>query len=207
MHQLPGFPRPALSRKSDESAFSLVEITLAIGIIAFAFVALFGLLPTGLSVFRQSIDAANEMWIMQDLNTMIQVTDWSKDTKTGKSKVESLAFDKGGLIYFYDEEGRLTDTGRSLSPSANAAAEIKRLYAVKLVIDRVERPGGGIAGGDDQYMPNTYRVSTIFAPYTNPAALEQFTAIETPDDLKLLDKSSDLRTRSFIVSRMGSEKE
>lgn len=195
-----------LAPKSDESGFSLVEITLAIGIIAFAFVALFGLLPTGLSVFRQSIDAANEMWIMQDLNTMIQVTDWSKDSKTGTSKVEALSFSKGGLIYFYDEEGRLTDTGLSLDRSGSDEIELKRLYAVKLEIDRVERPGGG-GGAGGNYMPNTYRVSTIFAPYTNRQALEEFKAITSPDDLKQLSKATALKTRSFIVSRMGSEKE
>jgi uncharacterized protein (TIGR02598 family) len=205
MHQFPRFPHSVRSSKSDESAFSLVEITLSIGIIAFAFVALFGLLPSGLTVFRQSIDAANEMWIMQDLNTMIQVTDWSKDPSTGKSKVESLAFDKGGLIYFYDEEGRLTDTARSDEPSSDAAIELRRLYAVKLVIDQVERPGGGTGG--DKYMPNTYRISTIFAPYTDPSALAEFRGINKPQDLKILDRGSAIKTRSFVISRMGSENE
>ena len=206
MHQAPCFLRAARAPKSDQSGFSLVEITLAIGIIAFAFVALFGLLPSGLSVFRQAIDSANEMWIMQDLNTMIQVTDWSKDSGTGKSKVESLAFSKGGLIYFYDEEGRLTDTAPNLNSSGNNEIDLKRLYAVKLEIDRVERPGGG-TGGDDVYIPNTYRVITIFAPYTNPAALKEFAAVQGPDDLKKLNKGTALKTRSFIVSRMGSQKE
>lgn len=206
MHQAPRMSNAALPPKSDESGFSLVEITLAIGIIAFAFVALFGLLPSGLAVFRQSIDAANEMWIMQDLNTMIQVTDWSKDSGSGKSKVEALSFSKGGLIYFYDEEGRLTDTSQSLDRSGSNEIELKRLYAVKLELDRVERPGGG-GGAAGNFIPNTYRVSTIFAPYTNRLALEEFTAIKSPEDLKNLPKNTALKTRSFIVSRMGSEKE
>jgi uncharacterized protein (TIGR02598 family) len=205
MHQSPRSPQVARLSKSDESGFSLVEITLAIGIIAFAFVALFGLLPSGLSVFRQSIDAANEMWIMQDLNTMVQVTDWSKDSGTGKSKVESLSFSQGGSIYFFDEEGRLTDTAKALDRSSDDKIELKRLYAVKLELDKVERPGGGT--GSDKFIPNTYRVSAIFAPYTNPQALEEFKAISTPEDLKKLKKGTALRTRSFIVSRMGSEKE
>lgn len=207
MHQSPSSPRIARVRKLDESGFSLVEITLAIGIIAFAFVALFGLLPSGLSVFRQSIDAANEMWIMQDLNTMIQVTDWSKDPSTGKSKVESLAFNRGGLIYFYDEEGRLTDTARSIGANQNSAIEIRRLYAVKLVIDKVERPGGGSGGADDGFLPNTYRICTVFAPYTSPVALEQFTAIDSSEDIRDLSKTSPIKTRAFIVSRMGSLKQ
>ena len=47
------------------SGFSLVEVSLAIGIIAFAFVALFSLMPTGLTTFRSAIDTSNETWIMQ----------------------------------------------------------------------------------------------------------------------------------------------
>lgn len=110
------------------------------------------------------------------------------------------------MIYFYDEEGRLVDSAKSLSPSTKATDEIRRLYAVKLVIDKVERPGGAVGGGSP-FMPNTYRVSTIFAPYVNPAALAEFKTIDTPDQLKLLDKKTQLKTRSFIISRMGSEKE
>ena len=206
MHQTPSLPGAVRRPKRNESGFSLVEITLAIGIIAFAFVALFGLLPSGLGVFRQSIDAANEMWIMQDLNTMVQVTDWSKDSGSGKSKVEALSFSKGGVIYFYDEEGRLTDTAPGLEASGTPDIERKRLYAVKMELDRIQRPGGG-TGSADHFIPHTYRVNVIFAPYNMPAAREEFTAITSSDDLKQLKKGSLLKTRSFVVSRMGSEKE
>jgi hypothetical protein len=93
-----------------------------------------------------------------------------------------------------------------LDRATNDEIELKRLYAVKLEIDKVERPGGG-ASGNDRFIPNTYRVSTIFAPYTNPKALEEFKAITTPEDIKNLKKGSAVRTRSFLVSRMGSEKD
>jgi len=41
---------------SPAAGFSLVEVTLAIGIVAFAFIAVVGLIPTGLKLFRQSMD-------------------------------------------------------------------------------------------------------------------------------------------------------
>ena len=62
--------RPAALRRDD--GFSLVEVTLAIGIIAFAFVALFGLLPMGMTTFRAAVDSTNDTSIMQDLNSMVQ---------------------------------------------------------------------------------------------------------------------------------------
>ncbi len=45
----------ALSSRS-ESGFTLVEVALSIGIVAFAFVALLALLPAGNTAFRKSID-------------------------------------------------------------------------------------------------------------------------------------------------------
>jgi uncharacterized protein (TIGR02598 family) len=43
-------------RKSKKQAFSLVEVVLALGIVAFAFVAILGLIPAGMSSFRQAIN-------------------------------------------------------------------------------------------------------------------------------------------------------
>ena len=79
MHSTPPPVNPALVPKPQHSrGFSLVEVALALGIVAFAFVSLFGLLPVGLGVFRTAIDTGNETWIMQGLNSKIHVTEWSK---------------------------------------------------------------------------------------------------------------------------------
>src|ERR1700742_1236811 len=43
-------------RKSKRQGFSLVEVVLALGIVAFAFVAILGLIPAGMSTFRQAIN-------------------------------------------------------------------------------------------------------------------------------------------------------
>lgn len=48
--------RRSQARRRRTSAFSLIEVTLSIGIIAFAFVAVFGLIPTGLNLFRDAMD-------------------------------------------------------------------------------------------------------------------------------------------------------
>ena len=67
---------PLPGRNSAMAGFSLIEVTLAIGIIAFAFVALFGLLPTGMQTFRASVDSTNDVTMLQEMNAMVQVTEW-----------------------------------------------------------------------------------------------------------------------------------
>jgi uncharacterized protein (TIGR02598 family) len=46
------------SRLRRHRGFSLVEVTLSLGIISFAFVGIFTLIPTGLHTFRQATDAS-----------------------------------------------------------------------------------------------------------------------------------------------------
>lgn len=49
------------------SGFSLVEVTIALGIVSFAFVTLLGLMPVGLNVMRQAMDSTTEGMIVQQL--------------------------------------------------------------------------------------------------------------------------------------------
>ncbi|MES2569658.1 MAG: Verru_Chthon cassette protein B [Verrucomicrobiota bacterium] len=183
-------------RRQSKRGFSLIEITLSLGIIAFAFVALFGLLPVGLTVFRNSVDIANETWIMQDLNTMVQVTEWPQ--------VRELGHDKSGEIYYFDEEGRMTDS--ELRPSSIEAVKAKRLYAVKLIIDDFSRPGTAVDSGSVDVLNNTWRILAIFAPSGNPQAMKEFTKVTTPADVVNLKKGSPVKVRSFVVARMDSQK-
>lgn len=189
-------PRTRRSR----AGFSLVEIATSIGIIAFAFVSLIGLLPTGLQVFREAIDSTNETWIAQSLNSMIQVTPWSKI-----GELERYTF-------FFDEEGRLTDR---ISPEDETAADEfviqRRLYAVKLLIVKHRRPGDSGAalegGGANEFSENVARVVMVIAPYHKPAAMKELAELSQMKDLQKLGKRSGLKTRAFLVTRMDSMRE
>lgn len=61
----------------NSGGFTLVEVTLAIGIISFAFVTMFGLLPVGLNVSRQAMDTTIEAQIVQQMKTQALQTDFS----------------------------------------------------------------------------------------------------------------------------------
>jgi uncharacterized protein (TIGR02598 family) len=169
-----------------------VEITLAIGIVAFAFVALFGLLPVGMNVFRESIDRTNEMWIMQNLNSMIQVTEWRE--------VEKLSYETSGEIYYYDEEGRLTDSEKNRVEERAA----DRLYAVKLIVDKMNRPAAGAADWIDD--TNALRIVAVLAPVNSPSSMAEFHRINKPAELEDLAPGKGIRSRAFLVARMDSKR-
>lgn len=67
-------PRRAAHRR--QRGFSLVEVTLAIGVVGFAFVAVLGLLPVGLHVFRAGIDTTVQSQIVQRVVADAQQTDF-----------------------------------------------------------------------------------------------------------------------------------
>jgi len=73
-------------------AFSLVETTLAIGIVAFGLVGILGLLPSGLATFRQAMDTSTSSHIVQQV-----VTDLQQGSFTNLSQQQSLRY--------FDEQG------------------------------------------------------------------------------------------------------
>ena len=71
-------PRHASKAKRLGAAgFSLVEVVLAIGVVAFAFVPMLGLLPVGLTTFRQSIETTVGSQIVERIINQAQETDFN----------------------------------------------------------------------------------------------------------------------------------
>lgn len=116
---VPCSPLPPSFRRRERAGFSLVEVTLAIAIVAFAFVALIGLLPAGLGVFNQTMDSSNEMRITSELTSMIQATNYDNLTN---------AFAKN--VYYFDVDGGALDTKGDPKGYDN-----ERIYSAKVVFD------------------------------------------------------------------------
>lgn len=190
-------PSLQFSPNRSRSGFSLVEVALAIGIIAFAFVSLFALMPTGLNTFRSAIDTANETWIMQGMNSMIQTTDFAG--------VEDFGFKKSKDIFYFDEEAKLAYREKQ-DPPADDAAKRAKLYAVKLVIDKLNRPNGTTAvPRPEDLMTHGWRVIVVFALTQNPAAMTDFDKVDDAKSLQNLPKETPVHSRTFFVARMDSE--
>lgn len=59
------------------SGFSLVEVTLALGVVSFALLAILGILPTGLSSLRQSMNQVVEAHILLAISGQAVVSDFA----------------------------------------------------------------------------------------------------------------------------------
>lgn len=93
MHIRPQFRRA--------SAFSLIEVTMAIGIVAFAFVSIMGMLPVALNAFNRSVDSTIETQIAQRLYANAQQVKFSE--------IGTMA---GGSVF--DGEGNLVGAGTTM---------------------------------------------------------------------------------------------
>jgi uncharacterized protein (TIGR02598 family) len=177
-----------------EAGFSLVEVSLAIAIVAFAFIALIGLLPTGMQVFRGSMDTANENWIMQDINSVVQTTPWEKVDEMG-------AGGSNAVFFAYDDEGKLLERvdGATL-PAGGASSEWQ--YIVKVLVEKIDRPN---TSGD--LMPDCRNVIVVIAPCHKAKAVAEFNVLTSGTQLQNageISKNTDLRVRSFVVTRMDA---
>jgi uncharacterized protein (TIGR02598 family) len=151
--------------KRANHGFSLVEISLALGIIAFAFIALLGLLPVGLQTFRQAIDTGNEARIMQSFMTKLEATEFSR--------IKDLDFAQSDEIFYFDEEGMPTDTSRDEVPTLAS----QRLYAAKMFIEDPEVPS---TSGTFTFGVNAV---VVFANIASPA-MHEFETLNSLSDLQ-----------------------
>jgi uncharacterized protein (TIGR02598 family) len=90
--------------------FSLVEVTIALGVVSFALVALFGLLPTGLTTFRSSIDRSVASQIAQGIINEARQTDFTN--------LGSLATASGSPKLFTEDGQETTDAAKSIYVAA-----------------------------------------------------------------------------------------
>jgi len=83
-------------------AFSLVEVTLALGIISFGLIAIMGLIPKGLGIVKESADEAVALNILAAVSSDLQcVGSNTTDSASYKIPVDSANSGKG----YFDGDG------------------------------------------------------------------------------------------------------
>ena len=93
-------------KKNHTSGFSLVEVTMALAILAFAGTSMISLIPLGLTSFRQAMNNTVEAEIIQSMINNITLTNFGN--------LKSMASSQG-TIYYFDSEGEpVTSAASSL---------------------------------------------------------------------------------------------
>ncbi|XHR31184.1 MAG: Verru_Chthon cassette protein B [Chthoniobacteraceae bacterium] len=88
--------RPQICRRENgRAAFSLIEVTIAIGVVAVALLSLLGVVPTGLNTLRSAMDSTVEAQIIQKFSGETLLTPFSGL----KDKFSETTF-------YYDQEGQ-----------------------------------------------------------------------------------------------------
>lgn len=105
----------ALHRKGAQlrhspSAFSLVEMVISLGIVSFAMLGIFGMIPVGLSNFRTAQQLTVESSIVQGIASELQRTDAANLVS------ESLYFDEQGRAVAGSGDSMLTYTVNVSAP-------------------------------------------------------------------------------------------
>lgn len=146
-------PNPPVTCKSfaraKRSAFSLVEVVLAVGVISFAFVAILGLIPAGLAQFRQAMDNSVGTQIAQRITLECEQTDFytlinlkNAPTNPQKTYFYQLASystsdsSKTSPLYvrYFDEQGN------EVVPASTTLSATEQASVIYHVNTRIEYP-------------------------------------------------------------------
>jgi uncharacterized protein (TIGR02598 family) len=116
-------PAPSRSNRFFKAGFSLVEVVLAVGIMALGVVTILGLLPHGLEVSRQTANEQAESRIIDSIVGELQAMDWVTLNTQAKAVTSKE--------YLYDDQGLslegLSDSEVSASLSYVARVDIPDL--------------------------------------------------------------------------------
>ncbi|MGB8355391.1 MAG: Verru_Chthon cassette protein B [Chthoniobacteraceae bacterium] len=137
-HSGPDFRK---TRKS-QSAFSLVEVVMAIGVVAFAFISVLGLIPTGLNTFKQAVDASVGAQIVQRVMNEAEQTDFSVLTSGSTSTISKP------MRYFDEQGNELTATNGAIyqvntriTPSTSISANASYTTVATVIVQIANNPG------------------------------------------------------------------
>ena len=199
-------------------AFTLVEVVLAIGIVAVAFVALLGLLPTGLGLFRDAMNATVSSQIAQRVLTDAQQTDFDtlidhipREDPTGE--FNDLTFqaptrNQPALRYFDDQGTEVIPA----NPNTLTPAEKRRIiyYVNTRITVHATRPKATVRGANNtgpdafDFAMVTVEVAANPGNKTIPIRINPPSAKDETDALRNLFKPTPgitITTYSTMVAR------
>ncbi|MDR1191067.1 MAG: Verru_Chthon cassette protein B [Verrucomicrobiales bacterium] len=101
--------------RQSAKGFSLVEVVTAIGIVAFAMLAIIGVLPTGIQMVQESLVQQARASITNQLRSKLQQIPFSTDSNTPAFSIGDLS----SAEYYYTREGiEIDQTSTSFNQDA-----------------------------------------------------------------------------------------
>lgn len=155
------FTLACLSRRSKKSraAFSLVEVVLAVGIMAMGVVTILGLLPHGMEMSRKTANEQAETRIVDQIVGELQSSNWT--TMGGLIKGGSA----DDLVYYFDDQGlKLTQGSSAVAQTMVYAAQVRFADAGEVNVGTT-LPG---KSGKDVSNRNLRRITIEVAVTQNP---------------------------------------
>ena len=157
--------------------FSLVEVTLAIGIVAFAFVALFALLPVGMNTFKQAMDTSVTAQIAQRIAGELQESDYNavlSDCKPTIIKLEADPDKQHGVLprRFFDDQGNEIQFGAGVSPTSSQRAQRNVIYEAHIRISRARQLPSSDGSGKQARLESTNIITATIQVANNPSGAE-----------------------------------
>lgn len=134
-------PQKRTSPPQRQDGFTLVEVTVALGLTIFAVMAVVGLLPVGLGGLRQAADDTVKAQIIKELDARLCMADSSTlfaQSPSASAPVESWFDSDGQLLSGSDDSARFHVVARQETPrfpgsgNANDAATSLRVFRIEI---------------------------------------------------------------------------
>jgi len=166
-----GFLRRRAGKNSGKAAFSLIEVALALGVVAVAFVPVAGLLPLGLQSYHQANDNSMQAEIFQRIVNELQQTDFGSLTSSSNPPPYRYFDYQGNEVtaseqYIYQVNTRISST-TNLPEGAQPAVNNPNLAIATIQV--ADNPGHAVmtqqsATGNMPYLwsTTTPSITTFF---------------------------------------------
>jgi prepilin-type N-terminal cleavage/methylation domain-containing protein len=178
-----------------KAGFSLIEVIIAMGVIAFAFVGLLGVIPSGLDTLKQSVDQARAMSALNRVSSALRNARYD-GIKSGDA---NYVFP----VYFSDSASAANPTNFQVR-QANWGA---RFYLLEDGTIREKNASNSTAGN----FPKAVLYFVVDSPDGSGTAVNnmiagpaKITAFVTWPYRPSLDDSSAPTTRAALAKRIGS---
>ena len=121
--------RAFISKVTRRLGFSLIEVTMAVGLVSFAVITVIGLMPVGLVALHRAMDSTEEGQIVREISSQALLTPYSQ-----------LTNNFSGTTFYYDEDGVFLTNSTAPRPGAT------RYWATTTVSTPVYPGSGGVTG-------------------------------------------------------------